>query len=392
MRHRVRASASSARAGVFSTWRRRVVCLLVVFAAMPAWSFIGALRAPGSDSISARSVEWLRTHDLGGVVNGVEHWWYSHHPPPVGGTPKDGVPIVAPPEPAATRLAIHRTRITAVLPPPAPIVGPASPRLPREGSWQPTGELVRGHPAVYVTYLRPDNVHTSLLAGIAWFDPTLLKAVLVPGLTSPPHADRSWGAMVPVDNRAGLVAAFNSAFALNDARGGYYSNGHTYAPLRRGGASLAIRHDGTLTVGQWGRDVSFNDVSTARQNLDLIVDHGHLVPGLANNTNGRWGATVGNEVFVWRSGVGVTADGAIVYVGGPGLSVANLADLLVRARAVRAMELDINHEWVSCYVFDHDRARSRPITGSALVPGTVRSGDRYLKRGTRDFVALLART
>ena len=52
-------------------------------------------------------------------------------------------------------------------------------------------------------------------------------------------------------------------------------------------------------------------------------------------------------MYVWRSGVGITADGALVYVGGPGLNITDLADLLVRAGAVRAMELDINTDWVN---------------------------------------------
>ena len=43
----------------------------------------------------------------------------------------------------------------------------------------------------------------------------------------------------------------------------------------------------------------------------------------------------------------MTADGALVYVGGPGLNITDLADLLVRAGAVRAMELDINTDWVN---------------------------------------------
>ena len=54
---------------------------------------------------------------------------------------------------------------------------------------------------------------------------------------------------------------------------------------------------------------------------------------------------------MWRSGLGVTADGAVVYVAGPGLSALSLANLLVRAGAVRAMELDINTDWVDFFTY-----------------------------------------
>ena len=84
-----------------------------------------------------------------------------------------------------------------------------------------------------------------------------------------------------------------------------------------------------------------------RQNLDLLIDNGQLAPGLDANDNIKWGATLGGRVQVWRSGVGVTADGALVYVGGSGLSIVDLANLLQRAGAVRAMELDINTAWVN---------------------------------------------
>jgi len=61
-------------------------------------------------------------------------------------------------------------------------------------------------------------------------------------------------------------------------------------------------------------------VTAVRQNLDLIVDHGALVSGLADSNSGLWGGTVDNKVYVWRSGAGVDAHGNLVYVGGPGLT------------------------------------------------------------------------
>ena len=109
-----------------------------------------------------------------------------------------------------------------------------------------------------------------------------------------------------------------------------------------------VYKNGTSTVAQWGRDASLTpDVVSVRQNLDLVVDNGQPVPGLNATDTTRWGATLGDQIYVWRSGLGVTADGALVYVGGPGLNITDLADLLVRAGAVRAMELDINTDWVN---------------------------------------------
>ena len=68
---------------------------------------------------------------------------------------------------------------------------------------------------------------------------------------------------------------------------------------------------------------------------------------MPSNDDGAWGATVGNTVFVGRSGVGVDRNGGLAYVAGPGLSAVTLAVLLQRAGAVRAMELATNRDWAA---------------------------------------------
>ena len=138
------------------------------------------------------------------------------------------------------------------------------------------------------------------------------------------------------------MAAFNAGFLMNNANGGYYTGGKTILPLRRGAASFVIYRNGSANIAAWGRDASLTPgVVAVRQNLDLLVDQGKPVTGLNPNDTTQWGFTLGNAVYVWRSGVGITADGALVYAGGPGLNITTLADILARAGAVRAMELDV---------------------------------------------------
>ena len=62
----------------------------------------------------------------------------------------------------------------------------------------------------------------------------------------------------------------------------------------------------------------------------------------------------------------MTADGAEIYVGGPALSVCTLGEILRAAGAVRAMELDINPDWVSGVYF-HDTPGAAP-QGFRLYP------------------------
>ena len=280
--------------------------------------------------MSARFAEWLRGHGGGSLVTWAENTWYSHHPPPVGGKPAKG----AIPTPGSTVRAQTRAGHVAPahLPPPTPITPIASPPVAGEGQWHPAGRLVDGLPAVYEAYLRPDAVHTSVVVGVAWMDTKLLSATLYSGSTIP--GGGPWRNTAPVSSGAAgtLVAAFNAGFLMSNAEGGYYTQGKTVdPPLRTGAASFVIYDNGTATVGQWGRDVTMTpNVTAVRQNLDLVVDNGHPVPGLNANDTTRWGFTLGNQVYVWRSGVGVTANGALVYVGGPDLNITDLADVLVR--------------------------------------------------------------
>lgn len=282
----------------------------------------------------------------------------------------------------------------AHLPMPTALVPLALPAIDGEGQWHAAGRLVHGVPAVYESFLRPDPVHTSLVVGVAWMDPTMLSAQLYSGSTIP--GPGPWRFTAPVSPIAAtrLVVAFNAGFRMQDAQGGYYSEGRTVYPLRQGDASIVIYKNGRATVAQWGRDATMGPgVVAVRQNLQLIVDRGIPVPGLQANDTTRWGATLGNQVYVWRSGLGVTADGALVYVGGPGLNITTLANLLVRAGAVRGMELDINTDWVnlSTYAPRQGQAAS-PANGRALLVSMAGGATRYFSPSwSRDFLTMSAR-
>ena len=96
---------------------------------------------------------------------------------------------------------------------------------------------------------------------------------------------------------------------------------------------------------------------------------------------------------MWRSGLGVTADGALVYVGGSGLSIVDLANVLARAGAVRAMEMDINTAWVNFTSFDPPVGQPASATnGTVLTSDEATYPSRYFVPLSRDFVTMSART
>ncbi len=252
-----------------------------------------------------------------------------------------------------------------------------------------------GQPAVLKAMLRPDATHTSYLAEVAWINTHDVRFVLHPGSEEPGHGPWTVPDTIPAAQRHGLVATFNGGFRLKDALagpfGGYYADGRAVGQLANGVAAEIFRRDGSMTVGLWGRDATLADptVVAVRENLRLLVDNGQITASSADGSSRTWGYTIKNAYYVWRSGIGVTDTGDIVFAMGSTLSVQTLADVLRRAGAVRAMELDINPAWTSfmSYTAGPDPANPAP----AKLTDFSRPADRYYQPSSRDFVAAYLR-
>jgi len=161
---------------------------------------------------------------------------------------------------------------------------------PHEGEWEPA-VTVDGQPVVQVAKLRSDPEHTSYLSAVAWIDQKHARFVLHPGSQEPGGGGWSQPDHLPVEQRPGLIAAWNGAFRITngDAEGGFYLDGRTVAGLRDGQASEVIKRDGSIAIGQWGRDVTMTpDVVGVRQNLVLLVDNGQVVPAVDSSDHNLW--------------------------------------------------------------------------------------------------------
>jgi len=379
--------------------RRIAVAILAVVLIFVGWVGVSlgqALTDPGlGSSVSARLAEWFREHGGAPIVNWAENVWYSHHQPKKGGKPPSGA-FTAQGHTSSTNAAAA----TAVdhLPTPPAVVSPASPPLPGEGQWQPVGRTVDGIPAVYEAFVRPNAVNTSYVVGIAWMDTKLLSATLYSGSTIPGGGPFTHTAPITPTAATTLVSAFNAGFLLSDSNGGYYTDGTQQAPLVNGAASIVIYKDGSVNIGAWNENglTMTPNVASVRQNLDLLVNNGAPVPGINANDTTQWGDTLGDAVDVWRSGLGITADGALVYVGGPAMGIADVADLLVRAGAVRGMELDINTDWVNFASYaptPPNGGAATPQNGTNLISSMTGGTDRYFQSWwSRDFITMSARS
>ena len=116
------------------------------------------------------------------------------------------------------------------------------------------------------------------------------------------------------------------------------------------------------------------------------------MPGLNPYDTTHWGYSLHHVVDTWRSGLGVTADGALVYVAGP-MSIVELAALLVRAGSVRAMVLDMNSSWTifSSFRPTFPTGDASPANGANLLPGMIQGPERFFSTAyNRDFITMSA--
>jgi len=361
---------------------RVILALIAVLCCWLAFSIGQALTAPGGGSLSTKLAEWARDHYLGPVVTFGE--WLTYSPPKVGGQPSFSLAV---PSSGPTKYR-HTKTFQPIIP--QRLSSPAGTPLSGEGQWRLL-ETVRGEPAIFGTFLRPSSVYTSYVAGLVSMDQRLVTFQLRPGAEDPGPGNWHAKSWIPPGTRTGLLATFNGGFKINTSGGGFYLNGHTAGTLTNGAASVVYYRDGTIKVGVWGRDVQMtSDVAGVRQNLRLIVDRGRVPASVNQDVLGSWGATLGGGYYVWRSGLGITRDGRIIFVYGPALNVSELADLLQQAGAVEALQLDINPAWTA---YDYYKAHGHPSdpTPVSVLPDQPSTPYRYYSVYSRDFTAVYAR-
>ena len=357
-----------------SPWQRlrRVGWIVAIICGAPiAISYMTTIAGPSNSSLTIRSFEWLRGHGAASLASGIENIYYSLNAPATGG-------------PALRALSL-RSRAVAVAHPPnlAPIIRPA---LAGEGSWVPTETWSGPRPPVQQTQFRSDPAYPQMVAGVAWIDPRRTSIALYPGRLEPSVPVPRGPMEVPPARRSRLLATFNSGFKLQDAHGGWADGGVTYAPLVRGMATFVGYSDGRVDIQSWsGGPRAPAGVSFARQNLPLIVQGGRPNPNLSDGP--VWGATLGNAIRVWRSGIGIDAHGDLIYAAADNQTVGSLAAVLIHAGAIRAMQLDINSYW-DTFNFYAQRNAGAP---TKLLPSMTRPATRYLSPDDRDFFAVYLR-
>lgn len=183
--------------------------------------------------------------------------------------------------------------------------------------------------------------------------------------------------IIPSQDRDKSVLAFSGGFQWKHDFCSIGVDGKILRPMKKSAGTLVVHQDGHVSIGKWGRDYTKvpTDMEYLRQNM-LLVDHGKF------NVNVPYQIYALNGSFrVFRSAVGVTKSGDLVYAAGNKLSAKRLAEVMIEHGVVSAIHLDMNYGNATCGKFIHQK------DGLGIRPLTERFPDsnRFLSRNYRDF-------
>jgi hypothetical protein len=329
------------------------------------------------------------------LVGLIEDIWYGLlNPPQIGGAPVEPATFDQAPasSTAETEMVSGEANIAAwgaaksASRVPDKLQSPLNP-LKNEGVWKPTKILSDGKPAIWVAKVRPDKDHSSILATVVWFDTALLAFQQIPGTELPEGNFDHGPGTVSKDVLPFYVAGFANAYKMNQSQGGFVYQGKVVKRLKKGKATLLTYPNGDLKIVKWGFENVPAGYLVARQNLDLMVENSvSMVKSESDKWGSAWHGTGSGKNFVWRSGLGVRADGTLVYVQSDALSAKSLSQLLVKAGAVKAMALDMNSGF-AVGAFYGPYGKGGKAINNKLVPSDI-----FYKPSSRDFVAVFTKS
>jgi hypothetical protein len=222
------------------------------------------------------------------------------------------------------------------------------------------------------------------------FDQALMRLALHAGSADPGGSGWTYGSQIGAREVHRVVAGFNGGFRLNYGSVGFMADGRTPVPLSAGLGSIVTYRDGTTQIGAWQEGVPAQGraIASVLQDLKLLVDHGAPAGSVETCPIECWGSTLGGGSDVARSALGVRGDGQLVWAAGTSLSPAAIARALTGAGVQRAVELDINPEWVAGYLYVHHGGGPRAVP---VVPGQTGIPGQLLAPYSRDFFTILGR-
>lgn len=248
-----------------------------------------------------------------------------------------------------------------------------------EGVWKDKPlSIFPGQEVMAYTFVRPDPDRAFAFTTIIQADMRKIQLGTVAGKKQPGGPVGKPGpGIIPDDiiQSGRLIAAFDGGFQYRDGQYGMIVGNTTYLPLKNDVGTLIGYKDGTMKIINFQGQTLGNNVAYVRQNCPILIDNGIITPA-DPKIKALWGRTLTSDIYTWRSGIGLTSAGNVVYAVGNNLTPITLASALKNAGAINAIQLDINPYWVRFNLFDS-------LGGGKYKSTTLTKG---LQDGTKQFL------
>lgn len=263
----------------------------------------------------------------------------------------------------------------------------AFPPLAYEGIWRSINTATSDS-IMAETFYRPDPQRAYAIVYLIKMNMNRLVLSEVAGIREPGGYANSGPGKIPRGSQKenGLVAAFNGGFRKKDGHYGMVVGEKTYLPLQKNLATLVIYKNSKPKIINYDGQNLGSDVVAIRQNCPILLENSKDVSSSNAWNMQNWGLTTTSSMYTWRSGIGVTKNGNLIYAVGSSLVPGTLAAAFKAAGAVDAMQLDINPVWVRFVMFNP--LGNGKYNYYSLINNMVNGGYQYLFGYQKDFFYL----
>lgn len=249
-------------------------------------------------------------------------------------------------------------------------------------------------PLFYKAIVHPDKLRSFAAVAVVAIDLSRVGLTLVPGTVEPASAvlarEQRTG-IIPQDQLADLVAAFNGGFKAEHGHFGMMIDGVALLPPRDTSCTIGLYKDGSLKIRTYpALQDSEGDMRAYRQTPPCLVEEGKINDRLlAAQHTGGWGAAVGGDTVIRRSALGLDADGKTLFYGlGESVTADSLARAMQAAGVENAAQLDVNATYPRFLFYTHP-ANELPKVESAIIPDVDFAKHEYVGQAeARDFFFL----
>lgn len=241
-------------------------------------------------------------------------------------------------------------------------------KLNEEGVWKiMTADTSTADGIMAVTFVRPDVSRPYAVVTLVQIDMSKVNLGTVAGTKEPGGKLGNTGTgKVPqeiIDSNR-LLAAFDGGFQYRDGKYGMIVGDKTYLPLENNlGTVIGYKNGAVKIINYHGENLG-NNVDFVRQNCPILIENGKS--GVENiESKALWGRTPTSSIYTWRTGMGLTKRGNLIFAVGNSLTPETLAKALIMGGAKNAIQLDINPNWVRFNIFSplgNGKYSSKPLT------------------------------